>query len=93
MIELSQSNPHFRTLPDTISRNEAIWRRWYEENEPEGQPIPDYEQEIALEKSNVGTVQKCYQGFGYKPINGFHCFSDIANCKLSLYEEVPHGPL
>jgi dynein heavy chain len=47
VIELSQSNPHFRTLPDTISRNEAIWRRWYEENEPEGQPIPDYEQEIA----------------------------------------------
>merc|ERR1711871_305747 len=47
IIKLSSDLPYFRTLPDTIIRNEAMWKRWYEENEPESTPVPDLEAELA----------------------------------------------
>merc|ERR1711871_180416 len=47
IIKLSSDLPYFRTLPDTIIRNEQMWKRWYEENEPESTPIPDLEAEVS----------------------------------------------
>ncbi|RHY51106.1 hypothetical protein DYB38_003376 [Aphanomyces astaci] len=41
--QLCQDKPEFRNLVADIERNEAPWRRWYEDNEPEKVPIPDYE--------------------------------------------------
>merc|ERR1711871_92723 len=43
VIELSQSNKFFQNLPNDMSADEAMWRRWYEDNEPENIGIPDYE--------------------------------------------------
>jgi len=43
----------FRELPDFIGRNEQAWKKWFEENEPESCPVPDYEERLAMEK-NVG---------------------------------------
>ena len=40
-IALAETVPLFKFLPESIIRNEAAWRRWYEDNEPEKQPIPD----------------------------------------------------
>lgn len=43
------SNDHtffFKELPDRIARNEQIWRKWIDENEPENTPVPDYEEKI-----------------------------------------------
>lgn len=31
----------FKDLVDRISRSEPVWRRWYEDNEPEEIPVPD----------------------------------------------------
>ena len=43
VIELSQSQKFFANLPNDMAANEAMWRRWYEDNEPEGMNVPDYE--------------------------------------------------
>jgi dynein heavy chain len=46
VIELSQSQKFFQNLPNDMVANEAMWRRWYEDNEPENLNIPEYEQKI-----------------------------------------------
>ncbi|KAF0689476.1 Aste57867_19083 [Aphanomyces stellatus] len=43
VLQLSQDKPEFRNLSADIERNEAPWRRWVEDNEPEKLPIPEYE--------------------------------------------------
>jgi len=44
IVELSQRNKFFSTLISDMIANEALWKRWYESNEPEQMSIPDYEQ-------------------------------------------------
>jgi dynein heavy chain, axonemal len=34
-----------------MSRNEASWKRWFDENEPERCPVPDYEERIVMERT------------------------------------------
>jgi dynein heavy chain len=41
----------YREIVDFISRNEATWRKWFDENEPESCSVPDYEERIVMEKS------------------------------------------
>ena len=41
----------YREIVDFISRNEATWRKWYDENEPESCPVPDYEERLVMEKT------------------------------------------
>eukprot|EP00928_Gymnodinium_smaydae_P031101 TRINITY_DN22944_c0_g4_i1.p1 TRINITY_DN22944_c0_g4~~TRINITY_DN22944_c0_g4_i1.p1 ORF type:complete len:1938 (-),score=445.97 TRINITY_DN22944_c0_g4_i1:215-5482(-) len=41
----------FRELVDLIQRNEANWRKWFDENEPESVPVPDYEERINMERT------------------------------------------
>lgn len=36
----------FKELPERINRNEQVWKKWIDENEPENMPIPDYEEKI-----------------------------------------------
>ena len=36
----------FKELPDRIQRNEQVWKKWIDENEPEIIAIPDYEEKI-----------------------------------------------
>lgn len=57
IIELSNSNKFFSNLPNEMSANEAMWRRWFEDNEPENIGIPDYETKIN-ETPNVGSFYK-----------------------------------
>jgi dynein heavy chain len=40
----------YRELADFIQRNEANWRKWAEENEPESFPVPDYDERITQER-------------------------------------------
>jgi len=46
VVELSQSQKFFANLPTDMAANVEMWRRWYEDNEPEAMNIPDYEQKI-----------------------------------------------
>jgi len=41
----------FRDLTDLLQRNEALWRKWFDENEPENCPVPDYEERIIMERT------------------------------------------
>merc|ERR1711968_182579 len=57
VIELSQSIKFFSNLPNDMASNESMWRRWYEDNEPEQIGIPDYETKIS-ETANIGPFYK-----------------------------------
>jgi dynein heavy chain len=46
VIQLSNDVPLFKNLTEDMTRNEQMWRRWYEHNLPETEPIPDYESRI-----------------------------------------------
>jgi len=46
-----EQNVFYREIVDYIQRNEQNWKRWFDENEPEGVPVPDYEERIAQERT------------------------------------------
>merc|ERR1719284_1098399 len=41
----------FREIIELIPKNDANWRKWFDENEPERCPVPDYEDRIIVEKT------------------------------------------
>mmetsp|Transcript_11627 Transcript_11627/g.17624 ORF Transcript_11627/g.17624 Transcript_11627/m.17624 type:complete len:694 (+) Transcript_11627:3247-5328(+) len=43
----------FKELPERITRNEPLWKKWIDENEPESAPVPDYEEKISAD-INIG---------------------------------------
>ena len=42
-VQLSKENQIMKQLPDELIRNEAAWRAWYTENEPETVSVPHFE--------------------------------------------------
>merc|ERR1719478_888746 len=44
----------FRDITELLQRNEAMWRKWFDENEPESCQVPDYEERIQMERV-IGT--------------------------------------
>jgi dynein heavy chain len=57
VVELSQSNKFFNNLPGDMVANESMWKRWYEDNEPERMTVPDYQQRIA-DQPDIGPFLK-----------------------------------
>jgi dynein heavy chain len=57
VMQMSQSCKFFSQLPNEMSGNEMMWRRWYEDNEPEAMMIPDYEQRLS-ESEVIGPFLK-----------------------------------
>lgn len=49
----------FRELPDSITRNEAMWKQWIDKNDPENSPIPDFAERIAAEKEIGAFISLC----------------------------------
>jgi len=47
----------FREVIDFIQRNEAAWRKWFDENDPESVPIPDYEERVNMERALGGFLR------------------------------------
>jgi len=43
IIQLSNTIPLFKELPDSIARNDAAWKQWYDHETPETCPIPDFD--------------------------------------------------
>eukprot|EP00931_Biecheleriopsis_adriatica_P081368 TRINITY_DN5469_c0_g1_i1.p1 TRINITY_DN5469_c0_g1~~TRINITY_DN5469_c0_g1_i1.p1 ORF type:complete len:4656 (-),score=1282.68 TRINITY_DN5469_c0_g1_i1:88-14055(-) len=43
--------PLFRDLTELLQRNEVGWRKWFDENEPENCPVPEYEERITSERT------------------------------------------
>lgn len=41
----------FREIVDFIQRNEANWKKWFDENEPESVPVPDYEERLNMDRT------------------------------------------
>jgi len=42
-LHLSRTVPLFRDLPDALTRNDAMWKHWYDEDAPEQSRVPDFE--------------------------------------------------
>lgn len=49
----------FRELPDSMSRNENLWKQWVEKNDPENYPVPDFAEKISSEKDIGPLVLIC----------------------------------
>merc|ERR1711871_1470248 len=57
VMQLSMSNKFFAQLPNEMTSNEGMWRRWFEDNIPEQMAIPDYEQRFA-DSPDIGAFLK-----------------------------------
>lgn len=57
VVQLSQSHKFFSNLIGDMISNENMWKRWFEDNEPEQIPLPNYEQRISEEK-DIGPFLK-----------------------------------
>ena len=49
----------FCELPDSLGKNEAAWKKWMEDNEPENLPIPDYEDRLICLKNLGHSIRLC----------------------------------
>mmetsp|Transcript_22862 Transcript_22862/g.57026 ORF Transcript_22862/g.57026 Transcript_22862/m.57026 type:complete len:4419 (+) Transcript_22862:2-13258(+) len=48
LIATSQTVTMLRDLPDSVARNEQLWRHWYDEDAPEQAKIPEYDDRLTL---------------------------------------------
>jgi dynein heavy chain len=58
VVNLSEECPFFHSLCDDMTRSEAQWRRWWEENEPEKMDPPDVSARFASEGHARGLFLK-----------------------------------
>ena len=59
-------------IPDSVFRNDGLWRQWYDAEAPETANVPDYEDRLSkFERMCVVKVRT--------KINGIHSCSDVTN--------------
>jgi len=46
VINLSNTLPVFKDLPDSMFRSEGIWKQWYDHEMPEATKIPEFEEKL-----------------------------------------------
>ncbi|OXB70937.1 UNVERIFIED_CONTAM: hypothetical protein H355_004498 [Colinus virginianus] len=49
----------FCELPEALGKNELQWKRWLEDNEPEKQSIPDFEERLRMQKPLGPFIRLC----------------------------------
>ena len=50
-----------RDIPDSVFRNDGLWRQWYDAEAPETAPVPDYQERLTkFERMCVVKVCCCY---------------------------------
>jgi dynein heavy chain len=54
-----QSNPFFKGVIDSISRNTQDWRSFYESDTPESDEVPDYQEKIHADSMLGGFLHLC----------------------------------
>ena len=86
VVELSQRNKFFSYLIEDIIANDAMWKRWYEDNEPERMAIPDYEQKFR-EQSDIGPFLKLLL------VRCLRVDRSILSCKDFLKNTKEMGPM
>lgn len=47
----NEHNFFFKDLPERIGRLEKEWKKFFDENEPENSPVPDYEDKILADQT------------------------------------------
>jgi len=57
VVQLQISSEFYSSLVDRMVSNESAWKRWYEDNQPEQVPIPDYEQRLK-DQPDIGSFLK-----------------------------------
>ena len=53
------ANKMFNQVQDSISRNETLWREWFDLNEPEMAPVPDFEDRLTIERDIGSFMRLC----------------------------------
>eukprot|EP00928_Gymnodinium_smaydae_P031098 TRINITY_DN22944_c0_g2_i2.p1 TRINITY_DN22944_c0_g2~~TRINITY_DN22944_c0_g2_i2.p1 ORF type:complete len:3465 (-),score=972.42 TRINITY_DN22944_c0_g2_i2:18-9410(-) len=55
----NDDNLFFRDITECLQRNSEAWRKWYDENEPESVPVPDYEDRLSIERVLAPFLRLC----------------------------------
>ena len=58
LVQLSKSSGVFGNILEMVGKNENIWRKWYDENEPENCVVPDYENKL-IQDVSTGAFWRC----------------------------------
>ncbi|KAL7543927.1 hypothetical protein ACHAXR_013293, partial [Thalassiosira sp. AJA248-18] len=56
IVQLRESSKFFSSLIDDMVSSEGMWRKWYEDNQPEEMPMPGYEEQ--LNQNDIGSFMK-----------------------------------
>lgn len=54
-----ESVAFYRELPESMARNETLWKQWVEKNDPENYPVPDFSERINSDKELGPFVLLC----------------------------------
>jgi len=46
VIELSNSIPMFKDLPDSLTRSDGLWKQWWDQEAPESTDVPEFEDRL-----------------------------------------------
>ena len=57
-LQLSHDSKVFQSLPEEIVRNEAVWKEWFADNEPETCPVPVYDSRVDASMGSDGAFLK-----------------------------------
>jgi len=63
----------YREIIDQVTRNEAAWKKWFDENEPESCPVPDYEDRLAMDRTLGPFLRLCIVRFMREDRTGVSC--------------------
>jgi len=63
----------YREIVDQIQRNEQNWKKWFDENEPESCPVPDYEDRLVMDRTLGPFLRLCITRFMREDRTGVSC--------------------
>jgi dynein heavy chain, axonemal len=78
------TNYHCKLL--LLQGNESMWRRWYEDNEPESIALPDYENRILEQADTIGPFYKLLL------VRSLRMDRTILTCKEFIRSTAEMGP-
>ena len=76
-------------IPDSVFRNDGLWRQWYDAEAPETANVPDYEDRLS-KFERMCVVKVClkfvHQSTTLSASNCQTCLREVQECLASCFE-------
>ena len=90
-LQLSHDSKVFQSLPEEIVRNEAVWKEWFADNEPETCPVPVYDSRVDASMGSDGAFLKLLLVRSLREDRTILCVNDFI--RATEYVETAGGRL